>query len=378
MVNVDNNLRLRYLLKEWYIYILLVLVIFTVITTGWAYEINLNPEVESQQELVGLWSESTNFQHSVNIENDSIPFQKDMRVENRPIYYTSLSKKMDGEYTYNYTASSGSVDVTTETYLEMRSVRRQDGEVVETYWNVVEPLDSTSQEDLKPNEDHTVDFVIEIPFILETVEEVQNQLNSTKGLTDVRVVSVSNIEGTVRGDSVDKKYTSEMALNVDSTTYQVSEKSTINEEHRIEEKREVISEPPLLKSIGSIIISALGIVSVIALILGRKLDYIVLTEEEEEKINIYRSREQFSEWITTGEFPSEREYEQTVLVDDLEGLVDVAIDTNKRVIEDKQLEVSTVLDDNYVYIYIHPDSPAKDWLTGFADETIDDTENYDF
>lgn len=378
MVEIDNNLKLRYLLKEWYIYILLVLVIFTVITTGWAYEINLNPEVESQQELVGLWSESTNFQHSVHIKNDSIPFQKDMRVENRPIYYTSLSEKMDGKYTYNYTASSGSVDVTTETYLEMRSVRRQDGEVVETYWSVVEPLDSTSETDLKPDEDHTVDFIIDIPFILDTVEEVQNQLNSTKGLTDVRVVSVSNIDGTVRGETVDKKYTSQMALNVDSTTYQVSEKSTISEEHRIEKEQKVISEPPLLKSIGSIIISALGIVSVIALVLGRKLDYIVLTEEEEEKINIYRSREQFSEWITTGEFPSEREYEQTVLVNDLEGLVDVAIDTNKRVIEDKQLEVSTVLDDNYVYIYIHPDSPAKDWLTGFADETIDDTENYDF
>lgn len=378
MVEIDNNLKLRYLLKEWYIYILLVLVIFTVITTGWAYEINLNPEVESQQELVGLWSESTNFQHSVHIKNDSIPFQKDMRVENRPIYYTSLSEKMDGKYTYNYTASSGSVDVTTETYLEMRSVRRQDGEVVETYWSVVEPLDSTSETDLKPDEDHTVDFIIDIPFILDTVEEVQNQLNSTRGLTDVRVVSVSNIDGIVRGETVDKKYTSQMALNVDSTTYQVSEKSTISEEHRIEKEQKVISEPPLLKSIGSIIISTLGIVSVIALVLGRKLDYIVLTEEEEEKINIYRSREQFSEWITTGEFPSEREYEQTVLVNDLEGLVDVAIDTNKRVIEDKQLEVSTVLDDNYVYIYIHPDSPAKDWLTGFADETIDDTENYDF
>lgn len=378
MVEIDNNLKLRYLLNEWYIFILLVLVILTVITTGWAYEINLTPEVEKQQELVGLWSESTDFQHSVYVKNDSIPFKKDTRAENRPIYYTSLSEEMNGEYIYSYKSSSGSVNVTTETYLEMRSVRMENGEVVETYWSIAEPLNYTSEKQLKPNENHTSDFTVDIPYILDTVGEVQNQLNSTKGLTDVRVVSVSNVEGEVKGEDVDEKYTSEMVLGVDSKTYQVIEESVINKEHRIEEEQEVISEPPLLKSIVSIITSSLTAVSVIALLVGRKLDYIEITEEEEEKISIYRSREQFSEWITTGEFPSDREYEQTVLVDDLEGLVDVAIDTNKRVIEDDQLQVSTVLDDNYVYIYIHPDSPAKEWLIGFSDEKIGDTENYEF
>jgi len=67
-----------------------------------------------------------------------------------------------------------------------------------------------------------------------------------------------------------------------------------------------------------------------------------------------------------------------VLVDDLEGLVDVAIDTNKRVIKDEQLGVATVLDDDYAYMYVRPDSPAGDWLFNQADTTMDEFEQFQF
>jgi hypothetical protein len=106
--------------------------------------------------------------------------------------------------------------------------------------------------------------------------------------------------------------------------------------------------------------------------------YIELTDEERELVEITQARQRFTEWITTGEFPSEREYDETVLVDDLEGLVDVAIDTNKRVIEDTQLGVFTVLDDAYIYIYVQPDSAARDWLVNYADTTIDEFDDYEF
>ncbi|WP_241996948.1 DUF5305 family protein, partial [Halorubrum sp. SD626R] len=96
-----------------------------------------------------------------------------------------------------------------------------------------------------------------------------------------------------------------------------------------------------------------------------------------EILHVHQQEQVFSEWITRGTFPSEREYEATVLVDDLEGLVDVAIDTNKRVIKDEQLGVSTVLDGDYVYVYVRPDSPAEDWLVNYADMTMDEFEQFD-
>ncbi|MGM0718144.1 MAG: DUF5305 family protein, partial [Halobacteriota archaeon] len=93
---------------------------------------------------------------------------------------------------------------------------------------------------------------------------------------------------------------------------------------------------------------------------------------EAELLEVYQQEQEFSEWITTGTFPSERDYEATIVVDDLEGLVDVAIDTNKRVIKDEQLGVSTVLDDDYAYLYIRPDSPASEWLFNQADTTMEE------
>ncbi|WP_241989535.1 DUF5305 family protein, partial [Halorubrum sp. SP9] len=67
-----------------------------------------------------------------------------------------------------------------------------------------------------------------------------------------------------------------------------------------------------------------------------------------------------------------------ILVDDLEGLVDVAIDTNKRVIKDEQLGVCTVLDGEFAYLYVQPDSPASDWLVNYADMTMDEFQEFDF
>ncbi len=153
---------------------------------------------------------------------------------------------------------------------------------------------------------------------------------------------------------------------------------TIDETHESFETVEVLAEPSPLQAYGSIV--AFGfVVMLLILVIGlRYSGYTKLTDQEQELIAIEQARERFSEWITTGEFPSEREYEQTVLVDSLEGLVDVAIDTNKRVIEDEQLGVSTVLDDTYIYIYIQPDSPARDWLVSYADTTIDEFDEYEF
>jgi hypothetical protein len=316
--------------------------------------------------------------HSAQVKKDSIPFKKGSKVNNRPIYYTSLSEKLDGKYTYTYSANEGSVDINTDVYMELKGVEIRDQQVVDTYWTVVKPLGSADTTNLKPDEEHTVEYDINVPSTQEKLGKIQEQLNSTKGSLNITVVSVSKIEGQVDDNSVSNKYTTNMSIVVDEDTYEVVSINNLEREHRINEEREVVSDPPLVQSILSLLIGSVSVSATIGFVLLKRLGYLRLSDQEREKMEIYRSREQFSEWITFGEFPSDGEYEQTVLVNDLEGLVDVAIDTNKRVIEDDELEVSTVLDDNYVYIYIHPDSPAKEWLTGFADDKIDNPDDYEF
>lgn len=377
MPEIDRSLQLRAFLNEWATVLIVGLLIASAGVGWWAYQINLEPSVETEQRLTEQWSESTAYSHSAPITNDSLPFAAGERASNRPLYYTALSQELDGSYRYEYTADSGSVDITTDTYLLIRGGRLENGNMTETYWELSEPL-AADGETLDPGESHRVDFTVNIVEVLRTIGTVEQQLDSTEGIVDVRVVSVSELSGTVESDSVDTTYRSELPIIVSPSTFRVNDPVTIDETHESFETVEVLAEPSPLSAYGSIVAFGL-VVMLLVVVLGlRYSGYTELTDEEQELIEIEQARERFSEWITTGEFPSEREYEQTVLVDTLEGLVDVAIDTNKRVIEDEQLGVSTVLDDTYIYIYIQPDSPARDWLISYADTTIDEFDEYEF
>jgi cbb3-type cytochrome oxidase subunit 3 len=377
MPEIDRSLQLRAFLNEWATVLIVMLLIASAGVGWWAYQINLEPNVETEQRLTEQWSESTAFSHSAPITNDSLPFAAGERASNRPLYYTSLSKELVGSYRYGYTADSGSVNVTTDTYLLIRGGRIENNNMTETYWEISEPLAADS-ETVAPGETHRLNFTVDIIEVLETIGTVEQQLAASEGLVDVRVVSVSELSGNVDSDRVDTTYRSELPIVVSPSTFRVDTPATIDETHESFETVEVLAEPSPLQAYGSIVAFGL-VVMLLILVAGlRYSGYTKLTDQEQELIAIKQARERFTEWITTGEFPSEREYEQTVLVDSLEGLVDVAIDTNKRVIEDEQLGVSTVLDDTYIYIYIQPDSPARDWLVSYADTTIDEFDEYEF
>lgn len=373
---LDRSIRVRALLDSWFLVIVIALALSAVVLGWWAYQINVVPDVQEEERLTEQWSERTSFQHSALIVNDSLPFAAGDTVRNRPIYYTNLSKELDGTYSYQYHADSGDIGVTTETFLLIRAGELEDQQVVEVFWEVAEPLATNESASIQPGDEHVIEYTVDIPFVLETIATVETQVGATEGLVDVRVVSISSVEGTVEGTEVDHTYQSDKVMVVNPATFRVIRPETVEEDHQTFETTDVIVPPSPLESFGSIGLFALALVLLGSVLVGRKLGYTDLSDDERELLQIESDRERFSEWITTGTFPSEREYDQTVLVDDIEGLVDVAIDTNKRVIEDEQLGVSTVLDDEYVYVYVRPDSPARDWLVNYADTTLDDFERH--
>ncbi|ERH01883.1 MAG: hypothetical protein J07HN6_01442 [Halonotius sp. J07HN6] len=376
MSELDRSIRIRSVLNDWFAVILLVLVIAAALSGWWAYQVNLVPDVEQEERMVEQWSETTSFQHSAVITNDTLPFNENNVVSNRPIYYTSVADQLDGTYNYTYSADSGSLAVSTETFLLIRAGELNDGSMTETYWDIRQPLVNHTTT-LEPGDAHNVEFAISIPSVLETIGTAESQLGSSEGIVDVRVIAVSDVAGTANGNEVNETYRSEMPMVVTPSTFRVTDTQTIDEAHQSFETFEVNTARSRC-CYGSILVFGLTI-AILVLILGfRYRGYIELTDEERELVEITQARQRFNEWISTGEFPSEREYDETVLVDDLEGLVDVAIDTNKRVIEDDQLGVFTVLDDAYIYIYVQPDSAARDWLVNYADTTIDEFDDYEF
>ena len=369
---LDRSLRLRALIDQWFAAVVVVVLLVAALGGWWAYQAQATPEVEREQVTVSEWSEATAYEHGALIVNESIPFEQGERVTNRPVYYTSLSDELDVTYVYEYDAADGELRVTTETLLLFRGVEGED-----VLWEYSEPLATGTDEALPPDDSHTVDATVDIDAVFATIDAVEEQLGAA-GTIEIRIVSTSNVEGVVEGGAVDDIHESTMPITVTPQTFRVTEIEIVEESHQETDVVERPVEPETTEVVGSLLVVALSVVLLVGLTAGRVTGYLELSEDERELLDMYQQEQEFSDWITSGTFPSERDYEATILVDDLEGLVDVAIDTNKRVIKDEQLGVSTVLDGEYIYVYVQPDSPASDWLVNYADMTMDEFESYEF
>jgi len=73
------------------------------------------------------------------------------------------------------------------------------------------------------------------------------------------------------------------------------------------------------------------------------------------------ARTRYDEWISRGEIPTKAE-KQYIRIDTLEDLVDIAIDSGKRVIYDDAYDAYGVVDADIVYYYGSGENDFTDWL----------------
>jgi hypothetical protein len=373
MTDPDTNrrLRVRALVDAYYPILLGVAILLVLVLGFWTYQVYAVEEVQTEQRTFTQWSESTELEHSALIVNESVPFERGQRVENRPIYYTTISDDLNITYRYEHTADT-ELNVSTDIRLRFRSTSDE-----EIFWEVTEPRASAGPDSVSGEDNHTVEASINIATVQNTIAEIEEQLG-TEGSVDITVIAATTVDGTADGQMVSRTHESRMTLGVSETSFRVIETETIDQENTATDTVEIPQEASLSEMLASLLTFSGSLTILGALAFVRYRGYIALSEEEAELLEIYQQEQEFAQWITTGTFPSERDYEATILVDDLEGLVDVAIDTNKRVIKDEQLGVSTVLDSDYAYIYVRPDSPASDWLFSQADTTIEEMEQFQF
>ena len=369
MTDPDRGLRARALVDAYFPVLVVAALVLAAALGFWTYQVHAVEEVDTEERVVTQWSEETAYEHSALVVNDSLPFAEGERVANRPIYYTTISDDLDVTYRYEHTADAA-LEASTDVRLRFRST---DGE--EVFWEVTEPLATAGPQPVAADGAHTVDASVNIATVLNTIGEIETQLG-TRGSVEITLIAASNVGGAVDGEPVDRTHESTMTLEVSENTFRVLESETVSTDNRRAETVEVPQEPSLVELLGSLVAFSASLTARGALLFVRQRGHISLSEDERELLTLRQQEQEFSDWITVGTFPSERDYEATILVDDLEGLVDVAIDTNKRVIKDEQLGVSTVLDSDYAYIYVRPDSPASEWLFSQADTTMDEMEEF--
>ena len=73
------------------------------------------------------------------------------------------------------------------------------------------------------------------------------------------------------------------------------------------------------------------------------------------------SRSQYEEWISDGEFPTGTD-KKYVRINSLEDLVDVAIDSNRRVLYDEELDIYAVIDADIIFYFSTEPLNVDSWL----------------
>ncbi|MBX0287273.1 DUF5305 domain-containing protein [Haloarcula salinisoli] len=300
------------------------------------------------------WQSSGEFTHRATVVNGTAAFERGAVLRNRSVYFLRVTPILDGTFVYGFGATgSGDLDVNTSVALRYQSVSPANEGNQTVYWRVERPL-NRSTATLSPGERTRTPFSVNVSAAAAEAERIDAQLGGTPGDVEVTVLARVRIDGTRNGQQVRTTRVYRTRLVPSDGTYEVR-----NDEPRTESGHQTVRRtvPDGSDSLGSTAGPALlvvGLAGMGGLGLFRRSEHFTVTDAQRELSSYEREREEFDEWITAGRLPESTFEDSRIKVDSLAGLVDVAIDSERRVIEDTERDVYVVLADGYRYIYYPP------------------------
>jgi hypothetical protein len=286
---------------------------------------------------------------------------------------------LNGSFVYGYTATdNGSLSVDTSLNLVIRSVAT-DGENTTEYWRVETPL-AGENETLAPSETLRVSFTQDVTGIQRQVERIEAELGATPGTVETAFVATVRVDGTRNGQSVGRLRTYRLPVTVDQNVYRVNDSGpvTFGGERTTRQRTEVVVQPGPLRRYGGPLVLAVGLLGVLGLGYGRYTGRIDVSEVERAYLAYRQERAEFDEWITEARVPADRvsEVDSHIETTSLSGLVDLAIDTDSRVVEAAGQDRYYVLGGDTLYSFESPDpEPRADPLD--PEEPLDAPESDD-
>jgi hypothetical protein len=346
--------------------VLVVLGVAAIVTGGYLYMNPPTPEEPTAPDGPEPVTETiefrTSIQHSAEVVEPT-PLYEDPAavspIENQPVYFRNGTPDLQLEAVAELPADQ-SVNVTSHNLTVYREVTFEGT----TFWDEERVLasDSGTVEDGQLSVGHELD----IAAVSARDSEIANAVSGAGSVSSgIRLRTEYNSEA---GDGT---LTVESDLQITGQAYWL----TNNELEDVATEEVVVSAPeeggdqaapepdPNLTVVGGL--ALLGIVLIGGGIgLARWSSRDADVRELEEKV--HRSR--YDEWISEGDFPTDAG-KQYVYINALEGLVDIAIDTGKRVIYDPELETYGVVDDDLVYYHASDPTTIDSWVNFTREES---------
>lgn len=188
------------------------------------------------------------------------------------------------------------------------------------------------------------EVILDVPAAYELASRIGNELMFQAGTFQLVVHSNINIGGTVNGIPVQKDFVNSLPLTLQQVSFSIPKSQDAAVEVLLSgDENSAKSQRPLLEAVYSNLLP----ISINTALLVLLLILVLMGNMDKSKAAIEHRR--FKEWITEGRVQVNDKFKINIL--SLEGLVDLAIDLDKRVIFDPKESKYYVLEENIVYIY---------------------------
>ena len=371
-----RSARVRALVEEHFAAAVLVAVALLFLGGYLTYATHVAPGEETEQLEGPGWTSTGAFTHQAAVTEDTTVFEQGDVLQDRTSYFTQIAPVLGGRFSYGYeldpgagTAGETDLGAAANLTLVVRSVA--DGTEL---WRFEEPLAAESAESLAPGETLTVPFAVNVTELRMRISDVREELGASPGETEVRVVSQLSLTGTRIGEPVDRTRTYEVGLDPGESVYRVTADDPVTDSASRTVERTVTATYGPIRSVGAPLLLLGGLVALSGLAAGARRGEFEVSAVTRERMEYQAVAGEFEEWLTRGEIPDAAMDRPRVPVESLEGLVDVAIDSNRRVIEDRDRGYCVVLGDDVTYAYEIPAAvvdPSEDRAGSPTDDPLD-------
>lgn len=299
------------------------------------------PSTETVTERTDPQTFSTAVNSSAVVTQPTELYEQGAVLENRSVYFTSASPS----FTLNVATSAPAGEpVRVAQRLELEALGVRDGRpFYSSTRTLVETNRTVSDGQLRSSQ--TVNITGLSRDLVAVEQEIQEVGQFQLRLRLTVTYSTDKYEGTLQATA---------PFVIDGRAYYVDGSLDAAETETTVVSREE-PQPPDPATYGGL--GALGVVlGAVAAVVSRAESLI-----DPEALRREMVHDQHAEWISKGEFPTSAD-KPYISILTLEDLVDVAIDTNRRVIYDPQIDAYAVIDASEIYYYAIEDVQADEWL----------------
>lgn len=322
-------------------YVALGMVILGLVALGGAGQTYLNPPVEEVTEQTNTQTIQTTTETSAVVENSTPLYDEGRVLHDMPIYFFEASPNLTLRIRTDVPGDQ-QVQVSQRHVIHLHATRNgqtfyEDRRVVAT--DQTQVSDGTVW----------VNTTLNMREVRSYVSEKQSAVSAAGSLQVTLRQSV-----TYETNDYSGTLNTSAPLVLSGDTYWIDGDLSASRTHSTPVTQRSVAQPNMT-IVGGLGALGIGLLAGAVVVIRRSRDIDPLSVETD----LARSR--YDEWISNGEIStkSDKEYIRT---DSLEDLVDIAIDSNGRVIYDRSLDAYAVVQDDLVYYFITDETELTEWL----------------